>query len=117
MRSTVEVSIGLSPGAGVGEGAGFGGVCAKAASATAEDSTYAGIVRLAQAAGAESAPVVRLADRYAAWFLPLALAVAAVFVVQMGYFAVLEWAMQGQTVGKRILGLRVLRQSNVKGGA
>ena len=46
------------------------------ASATAQDSTYAGIVRLAQAAGAESAPVVRLADRYAAWFLPLALAVA-----------------------------------------
>ncbi|GAA0922593.1 heavy metal translocating P-type ATPase [Pseudonocardia zijingensis] len=46
------------------------------ATAIAEDSTYAGIVRLAQAAGAESAPVVRLADRYAAWFLPLALAVA-----------------------------------------
>ncbi|MEV6874662.1 hypothetical protein [Amycolatopsis sp. NPDC051128] len=46
------------------------------ATATAEQSTYAGIVRLARQAGAESAPVVRLADRYAAWFLPLSLAVA-----------------------------------------
>lgn len=47
------------------------------ATATAQDSTYAGIVRLAQQAGAESAPIVRLADRYAAWFVPLALAIAA----------------------------------------
>jgi heavy metal translocating P-type ATPase len=47
------------------------------ASATAADSTYAGIVRLAQQAGAENAPVVRLADRYATWFLPLTLLVAA----------------------------------------
>ncbi|MEU5261988.1 heavy metal translocating P-type ATPase [Amycolatopsis sp. NPDC021455] len=46
------------------------------ATATAEDSTYAGIVRLAREAGAESAPVVRLADRYAAWFLPLSLVLA-----------------------------------------
>ncbi|MDR3660202.1 MAG: heavy metal translocating P-type ATPase [Mycobacterium sp.] len=43
---------------------------------TAENSTYAGIVRLAKQAGAESAPIVRLADRYAAWFLPLAVLVA-----------------------------------------
>jgi heavy metal translocating P-type ATPase len=48
------------------------------ATATAEDSTYADIVRLAQQAGAESAPIVRLADRYAAWFLPLALLIAGV---------------------------------------
>ncbi|WP_123024432.1 heavy metal translocating P-type ATPase [Mycolicibacterium stellerae] len=47
------------------------------ATATAQDSTYAGIVRLAQQAGAESAPIIRLADRYAAWFVPLALAIAA----------------------------------------
>ena len=47
------------------------------ATATAEDSTYAGVVRLAEQAGAESAPIVRLADRYAAWFLPLALLIAA----------------------------------------
>ena len=46
------------------------------ATATAEQSTYAGIVRLAQEAGAESAPIVRLADRYAAWFVPVALVVA-----------------------------------------
>ena len=46
------------------------------ATATAQDSTYAGIVRLAEQAGAESAPIVRLADRYAAWFLPLALLMA-----------------------------------------
>ncbi|UFR06834.1 heavy metal translocating P-type ATPase [Streptomyces sp. Go40/10] len=46
------------------------------ATATERNSTYAGIVRLAQQAGAESAPVVRLADRYAAWFLPLSLSVA-----------------------------------------
>jgi heavy metal translocating P-type ATPase len=45
-------------------------------SATAEESTYAGIVRLAREAGSESAPVVRLADRYAAWFLPLSLLTA-----------------------------------------
>lgn len=46
------------------------------AAATAEDSTYAGIVRLAEQAGAESAPIIRLADRYAAWFLPLTLVIA-----------------------------------------
>ncbi|OBH90472.1 heavy metal translocating P-type ATPase [Mycobacterium sp. E2733] len=46
------------------------------ATATATDSTYAQIVRLAAEAGAENAPVVRLADRYAAWFLPLTLMVA-----------------------------------------
>lgn len=46
------------------------------ATAIAQDSTYAGIVRLAQQAEAVSAPTVRLADRYAAWFLPLALIVA-----------------------------------------
>lgn len=46
------------------------------ATATATDSTYAQIVRLAAEAGAQNAPVVRLADRYAAWFLPLALVVA-----------------------------------------
>ncbi len=46
------------------------------AEATEQDSTYAEIVRLARRAGAEAAPVVRLADRYAAWFLPLTVAVA-----------------------------------------
>ena len=46
------------------------------ATASADDSTYAGIVRLAEQAGAENAPIVRLADRYAAWFLPLTLMVS-----------------------------------------
>ncbi|MCW0214141.1 MAG: heavy metal translocating P-type ATPase, partial [Pseudonocardia sp.] len=46
------------------------------ATATAEDSTYAGVVRLAREAGAQDAPVVRLADRVATWFLPLAVLVA-----------------------------------------
>ena len=46
------------------------------ATATARDSTYAHIVQLAAQAGAQNAPVVRLADRYAAWFLPLTLLVA-----------------------------------------
>ncbi|CAM4084450.1 Copper-transporting P-type ATPase [Mycobacterium basiliense] len=46
------------------------------ATATAEQSTYAGIVRLAQQAGAENAPVIRLADRFAAWFFPVALQLA-----------------------------------------
>lgn len=55
-----------------------GGAFELRATATAEASTYAGIVRLAEQAGAESAPIVRLADRYAAWFLPLALGLAAV---------------------------------------
>ncbi|OBC00442.1 cadmium-translocating P-type ATPase [Mycobacterium sp. 852013-50091_SCH5140682] len=55
-----------------------GGAFELRATATAEDSTYAGIVRLAQQAGAESAPLVRLADRYAAWFLPLALLLAGI---------------------------------------
>lgn len=46
------------------------------ARANAEDSTYAGVVRLARSAAAESAPVIRLADRIAAWFAPFAVAVA-----------------------------------------
>ena len=53
-----------------------GGGLEMRASATAADSTYAGIVQLAREAAAESAPVIRLADKAAAWFVPLALAVA-----------------------------------------
>jgi len=47
------------------------------AASTAETSTYAGIVRLVREAQASKAPFVRLADRYALWFLPLTLVVAA----------------------------------------
>jgi heavy metal translocating P-type ATPase len=54
-----------------------GGVFEMRATAIAADSTYAEIVRLARQAGAERAPTVRLAERYAAWFLPVSLALAA----------------------------------------
>ncbi|MEU8521675.1 heavy metal translocating P-type ATPase [Streptomyces sp. NPDC048577] len=64
-----------------------GGAFELRATATEQDSTYAGIVRLARQAGAESAPVVRLADRYAAWFLPLSLVVAG-----------LAWLVSGSAV-------------------
>jgi heavy metal translocating P-type ATPase len=54
---------------------------------TAEESTYAGIVRLVRAAQSSKAPFVRLADRYALWFLPLTLGVTA-----------LAWAVSGNPV-------------------
>ncbi|WP_334143531.1 heavy metal translocating P-type ATPase [Rhabdothermincola sp.] len=47
------------------------------ASTTAEDSTYAGVVRLVEQAQASSAPFVRLADRFAGWFLLVTLVLAA----------------------------------------
>lgn len=46
------------------------------ATASAEASTYAGIIRLVRAAQARQAPFVRMADRYAALFVPIALAAA-----------------------------------------
>ncbi|MEO7793927.1 MAG: heavy metal translocating P-type ATPase [Thermoanaerobaculia bacterium] len=45
--------------------------------ASADESTYAGIVRLVQEAHSSKAPFVRLADRYALIFLPLTLLLAA----------------------------------------
>jgi heavy metal translocating P-type ATPase len=54
---------------------------------TAEESTYAAIVRLVRDAQASKAPFVRLADRYALWFLPLTLVVAAI-----------AWAVSGSPV-------------------
>ena len=48
------------------------------ATTSAADSTYAGIVRLVSEAEQSRAPFVRLADRYAMWFLPLTLAVAGI---------------------------------------
>ncbi|MFB9924407.1 HAD-IC family P-type ATPase [Amycolatopsis halotolerans] len=47
------------------------------AAASADESTYAGVVRLAEPAAAQSAPAARLADRAAVWFLPTALLMAA----------------------------------------
>jgi P-type E1-E2 ATPase len=46
------------------------------ATATAEHSTYSGIVRLVREAQASRAPSARLADRYALMFVPLTLVVA-----------------------------------------
>jgi cation transport ATPase len=57
------------------------------ATATAERSTYAGIVRIAQEATRRRAPLVRLADRYAALFTPFTVALAG-----------LGWLVSGQLV-------------------
>ncbi|WP_370179515.1 heavy metal translocating P-type ATPase [Rhodococcus wratislaviensis] len=48
------------------------------ATASAANSTYSGIVRLAQEAADDKAPIVRIADRFAVWFLPLTLLVSSV---------------------------------------
>ena len=57
------------------------------ATTTATDSTYAGIVRLVRSAQAQSAPFVRLADRWALVFVPLTFVVAG-----------LAWALSGDAV-------------------
>lgn len=48
------------------------------ATASADESTFAGIVRLVSAAQSAKAPASRLADRYALWFVPLSLGIAGV---------------------------------------
>ncbi len=55
-----------------------GGPVDLCATTTAADSTYSGLVALVRAAGAASAPAVRMADRYALWFLVVAFAAAGV---------------------------------------
>jgi heavy metal translocating P-type ATPase len=57
------------------------------ATATAEDSTYAGIVRLVEEAEKQKAPFVRLADRYALFFIPVTLVIAGA-----------AWAISGDPV-------------------
>ncbi len=57
------------------------------ATETAARSTYAGVVRLVEQAQAETAPFVRIADRFAVAFVPLTLIVAG-----------LAWAVSGQAV-------------------
>ncbi len=57
------------------------------ATATAEESTYAGVVRLVEQAQAASAPFVRLADRSAVLFVPLTLILAGA-----------AWAVSGDPV-------------------
>ena len=53
-----------------------GGPFGLRAATNAAGSSYAGIIRLVSEAENSQAPFVRLADRYAAWFLPLTVAVA-----------------------------------------
>lgn len=55
------------------------------AGALARDSTYAGIVRLVEQAQASKAPLIRLADQYSVWFLPIAVGAA-----------ILAWLISGQ---------------------
>ena len=55
------------------------------ATTTAEESSYAGVIRLVRTAQASSSPSVRLADRYAGWFLALSLGAAGA-----------AWAASGQ---------------------
>jgi len=57
------------------------------ATQTAAESTYAGVVRLVEQAQADSAPFVRLADRFALAFVPLTLVTAG-----------LAWALTGDAV-------------------
>src|SRR4051794_1404925 len=64
-----------------------GGAFRLLATADAARSTYAGIVRLVEAAQAGKAPFVRLADRYALVFLPASLALAG-----------LAWLLSGDPV-------------------
>jgi heavy metal translocating P-type ATPase len=64
-----------------------GGAFELRAMRVAADSAYANIVRLVRAAETQRAPFVRLADRYAAIFLPLTLAISA-----------LAWALSGDAV-------------------
>ncbi len=64
-----------------GEAVRSGGVNAGApfrllATANADGSTYAAIIRLVTAAEGERPPMVRLADQWAIWFLPFSLAVS-----------------------------------------
>ncbi|MEU8180968.1 heavy metal translocating P-type ATPase [Micromonospora sp. NPDC049047] len=67
----------------VNAGAAFG----MRATRNAAQSTYAGIVRLAEEATAHKAPMVRLADRYAAAFVPFTLVLAG-----------LAWLLSGDVV-------------------
>jgi heavy metal translocating P-type ATPase len=57
------------------------------ATTTADNSAYAGIVHLVAAAQTTTAPAVRLADRYAVWFLGASLALATAAAVISGELA------------------------------
>lgn len=69
----VERPVGQDLRSGVVNG---GGPLELVATASAAESTYAGVVRLVEQAQASSAPFVRTADRFATLFVPLTLALA-----------------------------------------
>ncbi len=72
-----------------------GGAFRMRASASAAESSYAGIVRLVRSAGVGRAPFVRLADRYAVMFVP------AVFLIAAG-----TWILTGDST--RVLAVLVV---------
>ncbi|HSP28017.1 MAG TPA: heavy metal translocating P-type ATPase [Ilumatobacteraceae bacterium] len=72
-----------------------GGAFRMRASVSADESSYAGIVRLVRSAGVGRAPFVRLADRYAVMFVP------AVFLVAAG-----TWMVTGEST--RVLAVLVV---------
>jgi heavy metal translocating P-type ATPase len=75
----------LPPGATARSGTlNAGGTLELRCTSAAGESTYAGVIALVRQAGAESAPVVRLADRFAAWFLPASLGLAGLSGVLAG---------------------------------
>jgi heavy metal translocating P-type ATPase len=59
-------------------GVNTGGAFRLRATAAAAESTYAGIIRLVRQAQESHAPLTRVADRFALWFVPLTLGLAAV---------------------------------------
>jgi heavy metal translocating P-type ATPase len=80
--------VAYTRGAGLRSGAANAGAAFELrATRRAAESAYANIVRLVRAAETQRAPFVRLADRYAAVFLPLTLAIAAI-----------AWAASGDPV-------------------
>ena len=75
----------LEPGVPVRSGGtNAGGPFELRVTASAAESTYAGIIRLVQAAEESKAPFIRLADRYALGFLGLTLLIAAVAWIVAG---------------------------------
>lgn len=77
----VELELGTPVRSG---GTNAGGPFELRVTASAAESTYAGIIRLVQAAEESKAPFVRLADRYALAFLGLTLALAALAWIAEG---------------------------------
>ncbi len=74
-----SVPVAVAPGGeGLSGSACVGPTFVLRATRPAAESTYAGIVRLVAAAEASRAPMVRLADRYALWFLALTLLIAGI---------------------------------------